>query len=290
MSKFSEELNKVIDEGMKKIETPEFQKEWMEHLKNVYEKEKENPNEFRNWYEKLCIVVEWGQNKTFRIPYSQIIEIPFDWWVWLQKDKYENEDIIKFGKYFVEKIEDRLKQNKMFIKSGLFSNKFDFQNCIIKPDKLCEYELGAKFLNIQYASMCVGCPVSIDLVVREFIESGDRKTIYEGMKLNTEFRVFYDFDKSELIGVANYWDREYVGNNLYVPEDKKTFAETIDEIEKVYNEKLEELKGKVVKVFKGQKEFIGQYSIDFMYVNGEFWLIDMALAKNSSYAEKFGIK
>lgn len=44
-------------------------------------------------------------------------------------------------------------------------------------------------------------------VVRDFVDDvEDNPTIYNGLPLHTEYRVFVDFDTEEIIGIAPYWE------------------------------------------------------------------------------------
>lgn len=76
------------------------------------------------------------------------------------------------------------------------------KNCVINGRK----EIAKRIVNTFYENECLGKPLSTNLVFREFIETGyDRPSIYHGLKLNTEFRIFYDFDGHRFIQGFNYW-------------------------------------------------------------------------------------
>ena len=247
-----------------------------EYADKIYEQSSNNVNELPYWYEKIKNV------RAFRIPETQIIEIPKE--IYIQNECYcsANEEGIKaLQEYIKSKLDKKWEGKKLFIKSGLFSNKFVFMFCRVEAnehDKIAE-----KFVNIQNGALCLGCPVSKYLVVREFIETKqERESIYFGMKLNTEFRVFYDFDKKEFIDIVNYWDRYYVGEQL-MGEDKILYDKSIGQEEKEYYD----LNWRVVEYCEANLKHIegltGKWSVDFMWDGENFWLIDMALAENSAY-------
>ena len=59
-----------------------------------------------------------------------------------------------------------------------------------------------------------------EFVIRDLIKSSNTKlTIYNGLPLNTEIRVFYDFDNKKVMYSHNYWDYDYCKNNLS-PSDR----------------------------------------------------------------------
>ena len=80
-------------------------------------------------------------------------------------------------------------------------------------------ELGEYLTFIQFQAQNMAGPLATpsiygvsttnEWVVREFI--GDKENnpcIYKGLPLHTEYRVFIDCDKNEIIGFNPYWDPE----------------------------------------------------------------------------------
>lgn len=250
-----------------------------------YEERKTDLCEFSNWFE---VAKTWG----FRVPETVYFKIDFDRWNWLHSDNYSKEEINKFDREIRDAVKDFNLDRKLFIKSGLFSNKFVFDFC--KVENGLKENLGEKMLNINYGAMCVGCNISDTVVIREFIETSyERPTIYFGMKLNTEFRVFYDFDKNDVILVVNYWsndkmlgsltDHTYTDadGNVGICYDRTEYMKVSEEIENDY----QSLKGKLIEEIRDKKisGLHGKWSIDFMWTGSEFVLIDMAVAEKSAY-------
>lgn len=210
---------------------------------------------------------------------------------WLMCDCYFDEDVEEFTKLILTRLKDESTLNPWiegkengarFLKTGNFSNKFDFDNCcrIDEPRKI-----GRQFLNMMYAGMCMGCTPSPELVIRDFIETEyDRPQIYNGMKLNTEYRVFYDFENNKILGLFNYWDRQTMESGLYDPNDQKVFTAVIDEIEADF-EKHKELVIAEAEKLKDAK-LRGVWSADFLWTGRQVYLIDMALGQSSYYYDR----
>lgn len=176
-----------------------------------------------------------------------------------------------------------LSNQKLFIKSGVFSNKFNFETCQV--DSLTELPL--KFYQIfkRELQQARGIPPK-EIVLREFIQTNNkRKTIYNGMPLNTEFRVFYDFNKHKVLGIENYWNPIEMEDGLTSNEDINNY---LDEKQNIINEfkKLKPILTQECDKLK-HSTLRGNWSIDFMWDGKEFVLIDMALAECSSYWEKY---
>lgn len=246
-----------------------------------FESRKKDINNLSYWFPKI-------KNCGIKVPDTIIIPLSFKQFCWLTSDHYEDNKIKEFSNQIKKCIgKTQFKDTKkLFMKTGTFSNKFDFSaSCKVEDmDKI-----GEQFLNMYYASMCVGDGCSTEIIIREFIESEQGKaTIYNGMPLNTEFRVFYDFDNKKVLEIFNYWDRETMNKSLIQmrnKDDANTFIKNIDEIEKDFKER----RGKVIDLISKHMreiELTGQWSIDIMKANGEFYLIDMATAKSSYYYNK----
>lgn len=172
---------------------------------------------------------------------------------------------------------------KLFIKSGTFSNKFNFESCTIKDFS----ELPSKFYEIFARELKVarGFPAT-EIVLREFIEtSNNRHTIYNGMPLNTEFRVFYDFDSKKVLGIENYWNPEEMENGLRLNQDINNYLDEKNNINDEFDKLKDDLKKKCKKLEKVSLDDI--WSVDFMWTGSEFVLIDMALAQCSFGWEKY---
>lgn len=260
--------------------------------KQDYADEKENPDEFRYWFDKMSSI---GDSGDILIPKTEVIEIPYDLYSYMVSDRYNKDNTDKLGKYFYDRLGELKNSKELFIKTGLFSNKFMFSFPHYKDGD----NFGEHILNVFYGAMCIGCPKSIDMVFREFIHTNNnRPSIYCGMKLNTEFRLFYDFDERRIYNIVNYWDKDTMLNSLSDSEivnpktgelekcfDKTVFSSVADEIENDFNSLQGFLATVFMKNIKNVKDLHGKWSIDFLYDGERFWFIDMATAEHSYYNE-----
>lgn len=250
----------------------------------MYEKGLSNKNNMSYWYPKIV-------NCGIKTPETFILNLSYGQFKWFLSDNYLEKDIEQMSQY----IKDILIKNNfdinrnLFIKTGNFSNKFDFSTCKVTDIS----NIGKQFLDIYYTAMVVGAGYSTELVIRDFIKSDkDKKRIYNGMPLNTEFRVFYNFDNNESIDVFNYWDTKVIKDNLLkkskYDEGAKYDYDTFNNVSNDIEAEFERLKLEALNLVseKMQKiDLTGIWSIDLMYANDEFYLIDMALAHQSYYYE-----
>ena len=173
--------------------------------------------------------------------------------------------------------------NEMFIRLGISSNKFNFDSCHINNISELYNKLMIVLDDMVFR---LEWEEKINLVLREFIKTSySRKTIYNGMPLNTEFRVFYDFDTDTILGIYNYWDTDTMLGNLKDRNDLLNFVYNTNDIEKDFNE-LKPILTKDILLKIPNANLIGKWSIDFLYDGNDFVLIDMAHAECSYYYEK----
>ena len=104
-------------------------------------------------------------------------------------------------------------QKDYFVKTGVFSSKFDFRNAHVQGEKEVK-ELGEYLLFIsnqasQLASLMhgtYGAATTNVWAVRDYIHDVENNPcIYKGLPLHTEYRVFVDFDTDEILGISPYW-------------------------------------------------------------------------------------
>lgn len=253
----------------------------MECKEKIMQDLRNNLNSMSYWLPKF-------ENKGFNIPETVIIPLTAEWLDWLISDSYKPEKIKEFTEWINEKIEiSGFNTNReLFMKTGNFSNKFVFKFPHLKNTE----NIGEQFLNVFYGGMCVGCEICPEICIREFIHTDyKRKSIYRGMKLNTEFRVFYDFDKKKIVGMFNYWDRDTMQKNLYDEEDLESFNTCIDDIEKDI-ETLSPVLSEVLEKNMPKVSLSSIWSVDFMWDGHKFWLIDAAIGSQSYYFDKISME
>ena len=264
----------------------------MEHLvvnqpertfEEFYKDEEKDMNNFSYWFPYVKDI--------FKCPQTVIIKLPIPVADTVLEDKREkNKEKVR---QFVEseclpKIRENITTISpfVFMKNARFSNKFDFNNsCRVYKET---DDITNKLCYINYAGMCVDALGFTEVVFREFIDFEDEETatIYNGMPIRPEYRVFYDFDKKKIVHIHDYWDFDYVYGNLQTLTDKIVFSNVKDDYQEKWKEYLPLIQETVEKSRINEVTNLkGCWSMDFLYANEEVYLIDMAQAKNSAYRE-----
>ena len=262
-----------------------------------------DPNSFQNWFKGIK---ESGvfDSKEIIYPPSNCYILPFSWFKWMLEGRYTEEKRNEFNQYIIDSFSFS-DGERYFIKTGNFSNKFDFRHCLIKDIN----KIGDSFLEIFYTSMCVGARYNPVFVLRKYIESESEYTIYNGMPLRYEFRYFYDFDKGEMLGVSKYWHEKEMISLAHLPEGAtidnvmsargKTGKEWLergiedyivyDKFRVGYDKYYEENKriiGDIINKNITNKTLDGKWSIDIMVEGDKLYLIDMALMQDSALVNR----
>lgn len=262
----------------------------------------ENSNTFGKWYPQLEKAIS-NQN-FFKLPKTKYIKVPLPI-LQLTRMGYNlvNQTTKEIINRYCMKAFDLDINKDYFVKTGTFSYKFDFRNCKVTKGKevteLGEYLLYINSYAVSMASMLsnkpiVGVSTTNEWVVREYINDVENNpTIYKGLPLHTEYRVFIDADTKEVIGKLPYWDVNVLSKRFSTGSDRDKADMKHDYIAvQVHKETLEKrYKENIDRVIKGLEKLIkdldlkGQWSIDIMQNGDDFYIIDMALAKSSAYYE-----
>lgn len=250
----------------------------MEELnRNFLRDLREDPNNFSFWYPKV--------KGHFLTPESIVVPVP--------------DDVVK--SFFLEREGDRTRVEafvrntllpaipesfgeRVFLKNGCTSNKFEFGGC--SPSRTVE-ALTKSLLSINEMAFCVDCGGATEVVVRRLVGQKDscfKGTIYEGMRLRPEVRVFYDFDTCKALYAVNYWDWDYCHDAIcsWDTEDAKVYEDTYPALKHFFDTKEAYLRGLVEAGMK-DVDLKGIWSIDLMYAENCWWLIDMAVGYRSAY-------
>lgn len=234
-------------------------------------------NDFSFWFPKV-------QNCEIKVPKTIMFKTPEELHRHFFMDNYK-EDYKLIGDWVKREVMPVLEKEHMqivFIKNAVFSNKFDASTCFVNMETLIN-----GVVNLNYAALCVGADGFTELVVRERIRHDASRTpcIYNGLPLRTEFRVFYDFDSNKVLYTANYWDYEYVYRNLYDRTDKIILDHMRNEIETSFNTRKAEVEKLVADNMKKVQGLSGKWSVDILLsdTDNSYWLIDMAVAEQSTY-------
>ena len=265
-----------------------------------------NRNSMGNW---LPALVEANKNgKFFKIPSTKILKVPIPV---LQLTRLEYMDLTRTTKEiinrYIYKVFDLNDKNDYFIKTGTYSSKFDFRNAkVTKGNEV--HELGEYLLFIHYQALLMASPLNgksiygvsttNEWVVREWIEDKENNpTIYHGLPLHTEFRVFVDCDSKEVLSIENYWKPEVMekrfsenrGDGIDDKHDSVTFLLNKERLCERYEDNKEKVIEEIKKILP-DLNLKGQWSIDIMLNGEDFWLIDMAIAENSFYYDSIPIE
>ncbi len=261
-----------------------------------------NPNSMSHWFTKIAEPAV--NNGFFKIPKTTIARVPMTA-LQLTRQDYTSINPATFDiidRYCMKAF--NLDVNKeYFIKTGTYSSKFDFRNARVRGEKEVR-ELGEYLLFIHGQANMMASPLSqpciygvsttTEWVVREFIEDKENNPcIYKGMPLHTEYRVFVDFDTDEVIGIAPYWEPDTMNNHFNQnPDNNHSKHDGV--IYKMHEETImtryEANKDRVVSEIRKilpEIELSGQWSVDVMQNGDDFWIIDMAIAENSAFYNKY---
>lgn len=250
----------------------------------LYEDYKKDPNNFSHWFPK---VKECG----IKVPKSVIVQVPEE----IMECFFMEQD----GD--LEKIEEFVRQSVMpaiadlpyliFVKNGGFSNKFDYSTCAIRKNY---HNIVNGVIDINYQSLCLDTGGNTEMIFRERIGWQDlSKTyrIYNGMPLRPEFRVFYDFDNKKTLYCVNYWDWDYCHDAISRDAtDKVVYEAAYAKIELFYINHSQQVENLVSEHMKNVEGLSGIWSVDIMWCDGDYWLIDMAVGNRSAYYDESKIK
>ena len=258
-----------------------------------------NPNSMGFWLPKISETVE--ATGFFRIPKTKVVRIPLPI---LQLTRLEYSSLtpstLKIVDDFCMRAFDLDVSKTYFVKTGTYSSKFDFRNAKVSGEKEVR-ELGEYLLFIhsqanQMASPmtkpCVyGVSTTNEWCVREFVEDSENlPTIYKGLPLRTEYRVFVDFDSDEVLGMSPYWRKDVMTKRFeewrrtgspHDFHDLAVYMASEKRLDETYGKNAEKVRKEVERLLP-KTDMTGQWSIDVMQDGDDFWLIDMALAENSA--------
>jgi hypothetical protein len=253
-----------------------------------------NMNQMGYWLPKVAEI------SPFKIPDTKILKVPLSL---LQLGRvFEYSELtpttFKIINEYCKKVFELDLNGTYFIKNGVFSSKFDFRNAkVTTPQEVAELGQYLFYIHQQACQMAsllnnksiYGCGTTNEWIVREYIESPVKETIYMGLPLNAEYRIFVDFDTKSILSDNQYWNKEVMNKrfeenrNGHDMHDIITYNMASERLEKTYNENIGKVKEMVQELLNNNIEMTGQWSVDIMQVENNFYLIDMALAENSFY-------
>lgn len=271
-------VNKPTEQEMQEVH-----ENYMNWLRN-------NPNNFSHWFPHLSVAKRNG----IAIPETHIVKVPEEVFPAFWKEKKRDAKTIRLWahKAILPIIKQHFAGKDVFMKNGCFSGKFNFSRCCHIPADATLKEIVAHLAQIQYDSLCNDTAGNLEIVLREWIrpQSGTR-TIYNGMPLRAEMRLFYDFDNHKPLYWVNYWEWNYCHDAIcYKPQDKEVYEEYypyIDEEVELYTQQHWPTICKALQEVTGLK---GVWSVDFILEEKKVWLIDAAIGRQSAYWDDEKIK
>lgn len=258
-----------------------------------------NQNSMSHWLPAVTRAV--GFSELFQIPETKIAKVPMPI---LQMSRLDYSSLTPASLQIVDewamKAFDLDVNKTYFIKTGTYSSKYDFRNAKVSGEKEV-LELGEYLLFIQNQAVTMAGPLAKpsfygvsttnEWVVREYIEDKENNpTIYKGMPLHTEYRVFVDFDEDKILGMCPYWEPETMKRRFSQMDDASSPHQRHDYIiykmhEETLMKRYHDNEDKVLNAVRKMLphvELTGQWSIDIMQNGDDFWLIDMATADTSA--------
>lgn len=246
-----------------------------------------NPNTMSYWFPQLEKLV--ARQDFFKVPDTKILTLPIELSQYLRVEWSETSS--KSRELFNQLVFNHfhLEDDKTyFIKTGTFSQKFQFANCKCSEPR----EMGDYFSVINNAAMMVGAAHSNDIVVREYIEDVENNpTIYNGMPLHTEYRAFVNMENGYIYDIVPYWHPVVMVNTLKrfndprIDEQVEVFTAHESIMTERFNSNVNKVRQKLSELLKGHSDLVGQWSIDIMQNGDDFYIIDMALADSSALTE-----
>lgn len=239
---------------------------------------KESPNNFSHWFPKLQNILQTPKSIVVKVP-DELIECYF------MEKPGDSDRVYQFVEETIRPaiLENFPNADKVFMKNGCFSNKFNFSKaCLVEDFSVAN--LVRHLLEIEGWALAYDTSGDLEIVIREYIPTPEgTPAIYNGMPLRPEMRVFYDFDRKTILYDKFYWDWDYLWPNLEDSEDAETFQETYPVIESDYlthRGRVLEILDKQLREVQGME---GCWSIDILIDGSTYWCIDAAIASQSAY-------
>lgn len=264
----------------------------------VYGLMNQEPNAMSNWLPQLYAVCA---ESALKFPKTTILKVPVSL---LQTTRtYGFDQLSPMTLAIINRYATAvfgLEEDKTyFVKTGTFSSKYDFRNAKVIPSEVPELGSYLWFITSQTVQMCsplttrptCGLATNNEWVVREYIaDKEDNPTIYNGLPLHTEYRVFVDFDNKTLLGVSPYWRGDVMLEHFAKYDDPNNVHDYVvfkaheETLKQRYDENVDFVVGEVMKLVDKQP-LKGQWSIDIMQNGDDFYLIDAALAHQSALSD-----
>ena len=246
-----------------------------------------NPNSMGFWFPPL--VEGLYGSAFFKVPDTKILRVPI---TMLQLTRLGFETLNPVTKEIVNRYCQKVFHldgyEDYFIKTGTYSSKYEFRNAHIHNPKEIN-EMGEYFLFLNHLTCSMASPLNNrcfyganttnEWVVREYIKDKENNpTIYNGLPLHTEYRVFVDFDTKEILGASPYWRSDVMKNEfkkVSSPQERHDYVVYKmheDILNQRYHESVQTVLAELKKVIP-RIELTGQWSIDVMRNGDDYYII-----------------
>lgn len=266
----------------------------------------QNKNSMGHWLPAINDAVKNTSDPFFKIPATKVMTVPITL-LQLTRQPYEllTPTTKRILNEFCHKAFDLDDSKTYFVKTGTNASKFNFRNAKVQGasevQTLGEYLLYNHSRALSMASpLCqpsiYGMATTTEWAVRDFIEDKeDNPTIYNGLPLHTEYRVFVDMNANNVLSIENYWRPDVMEQRFERPA--LTGLEEVDNVHDAITygankqrlcERYEANKDTVaahIKELLPNIDLNGQWSIDVMQNGDDFYIIDMATAQSSAFYE-----
>lgn len=256
---------------------------------------RENINNFSYWFPRIEVVGKHGIN----VPKSYIIDVPEDIYEAFFQERKGDQRLIRqwAHKAVLPVIKKHFDGKEVFMKNGCYSGKFSFDKCChIKANASLE-DIVEHLCELQMDSMIKETDGNLEVVLREWIQpEEDCKTIYGGMPLRTEMRLFYDFSNHKPLYWVNYWNWDECHDPICIGwnGERKVDADAYEQSYKHIDEKLKQCQQThwqtIINALQQVASMEGIWSVDFLFESNQVWLIDAAVGPRSFYWDNKKVK
>lgn len=264
------------------IKTPTEQEQQEAHA-NFINWLRNNPNNFSYWFPKLSVVRQHG----VLVPKSRIINVPEELLEAFFLERKGDKRLIRQWAHdnILPVIKSHFQDTEVFMKNGCFSGKFNFNACCHLPANATLKEIVQHLCNIQYDSLANDTAGNLEVILREWVKPmNGTETIYGGMPLRAEMRLFYDFDSHQPLYYVNYWDWDYCHEAICCqPEDKTVYENYYPFINEEVELYAKDHWQTICDALSHVSDMKGDWSIDFILESNRVWMIDAAIGRQSAY-------
>ena len=252
-------------------------------FENYYNELKESKNNMSYWLPKVeeC-GIEIPLTKIFNVPQNVVYQFGC-----IDDRSKQQEAFETIYNWVKEEVIPNLPfelTSLCFIKNGAFSNKFDFKTCASAGNTL---DITKSLIDINYLSMLYDTGGNTEFAIRQRIHYNYATTpcIYNGMPLQNEYRIFYDFDNKKPLYIVNYWDWDYCYESISREyTDKIIYEHTYPKLKEHYENNKDKVMQFVHEHMQNVQGLDGIWSVDILEdMDNEYWLIDMAEGHRSAY-------